>query len=131
METPVRTVLFICEHGSAKSVVAAAHFNRLAAEHGLDLRAISRGTAPDDALHPAAVAGLASDGLAPAGDPVLLSDHDLADATRIVAFSLLPVTFRTPENVEIWEVPAVSEDYRRSRSAILAKLHQLLADIRE
>lgn len=28
---PVGTVLFVCEHGSAESVVAAAHFNRLAA----------------------------------------------------------------------------------------------------
>ena len=26
------TIVFVCEHGSAKSVVAAAHFNRLAAE---------------------------------------------------------------------------------------------------
>jgi len=28
---PAATVLFVCEHGSAKSVVAAAHFNQLAA----------------------------------------------------------------------------------------------------
>jgi hypothetical protein len=26
----VQTILFVCEHGSAKSVIAAAHFNRLA-----------------------------------------------------------------------------------------------------
>ena len=30
-QTESKTVLFVCEHGAAKSVVAAAHFNRLAA----------------------------------------------------------------------------------------------------
>ena len=38
---PAGTVLFICEHGSAKSVVAAAHFNQIAADRGLPYRAIS------------------------------------------------------------------------------------------
>src|SRR5688572_249911 len=52
---PVGTVLFVCEHGSAKSVVAAAHFNRIAADRGLPFRAISRGTAPDPEMAPAAV----------------------------------------------------------------------------
>src|SRR5215467_9813815 len=57
------TVVFVCEHGSAKSVIAAAHFNRLAAEKGLPYRAIARGTKPDDVVAPAVKAGLASDGL--------------------------------------------------------------------
>ncbi|MGH9334858.1 MAG: hypothetical protein ACRD21_14045, partial [Vicinamibacteria bacterium] len=42
-----RTVVFVCEHGAAKSVIAAAHFNRLAKERELPFRAISRGTVPD------------------------------------------------------------------------------------
>ena len=29
-----RVVVFVCEHGAAKSVVAAAYFDRLAAELG-------------------------------------------------------------------------------------------------
>lgn len=49
---PVGTVLFVCEHGSAKSVVAAAHFNRLAEQRGLPFHAISRGTAPDEEMAP-------------------------------------------------------------------------------
>ena len=35
-----QTIVFVCEHGSAKSVVAAAHFDRLAGERGLGLRAV-------------------------------------------------------------------------------------------
>ena len=47
------TVVFVCEHGSAKSVIAAAHFNHLAAEKGLPYRAIARGCAPQK-VRPAA-----------------------------------------------------------------------------
>src|SRR5689334_20099632 len=57
------TVVFVCEHGAAKSVIAAAHFNRLATERGLPFRAISRGTKPDDAVAAGVRAGLASDGI--------------------------------------------------------------------
>ena len=51
-EGPV--VLFVCEHGSTKSTVAAAHFNKLAGERGLKLRAVSRGTNPDEEVAPKA-----------------------------------------------------------------------------
>jgi hypothetical protein len=52
-----QTLVFVCEHGSAKGIVAAAHFNRLAAERGLMLRAIARGTDPDDEIAPNAARG--------------------------------------------------------------------------
>src|SRR5688572_27774922 len=32
---PKRTVLFLCTHGGAKSVIAASYFNRLAEQQGL------------------------------------------------------------------------------------------------
>ena len=41
------SIVFVCEHGAAKSVIAAAYFNKIAAEHGLRerrSRATSRGT---------------------------------------------------------------------------------------
>ncbi len=41
-----RMVVFVCEHGSAKSVIAAAFFDKLARERGLTLRAVARGTQP-------------------------------------------------------------------------------------
>ena len=81
-ETPP-TVLFVCEHGSAKSVVAAAHFNRLAAAEGVAARAISRGTDPDAELAPAARSGLERDGL-PTSEivPRALEQGDLDSAER-------------------------------------------------
>jgi len=52
-------VVFVCEHGSVKSLMAAQWFNRLAHERGLRLRAVSRGLTPD-----AAVPGPVADHLA-------------------------------------------------------------------
>ena len=39
---PPRTVVFVCEHGSAKSLVAASLFDRMAKERGVAVRAVSR-----------------------------------------------------------------------------------------
>jgi hypothetical protein len=36
------TVVFVCEHGSSRSLVAASLFNRVAEERGLSVRALSR-----------------------------------------------------------------------------------------
>src|SRR5262249_33615945 len=58
-----QTIVFVCEHGSAKSVIAAAHFNRLASEKGLPYRAIARGINPDDKIPATVSNGLAADGL--------------------------------------------------------------------
>jgi arsenate reductase (thioredoxin) len=122
-------VLFICEHGSAKSVVAVAHFNRLALQRGLDLHAISRGTSPDAAMHPAAVSGLAADGLAFTGDPILLSEVDLSDATKVVTFSELPPSYCLPTATPVWTVPPISEDYSAARDAIVSRIESLLDDL--
>jgi hypothetical protein len=120
------TVLFICEHGSAKSVVAAAHFNRLAAERGLGVRAVSRGTAPDPENHPAAVAGLGAEGLAPQATPVALAARDLAAAARVIAFSPLPDRYGAVAPIEVWTVPPVSEDYATARDAIVGHVERLI-----
>ena len=51
-------VVFVCEHGAAKSIMAAAHFNQLAEKRRLPHRAVARGTHPDPAFSSKAVAGL-------------------------------------------------------------------------
>src|SRR5512132_2737704 len=72
------TVVFICEHGAAKSIIAAAEVNRLAEQKGRPHWAISRGTNPDPEFASAVIAGLRKDGLsAPAGKPRLISAGEL------------------------------------------------------
>lgn len=42
-----RTILFVCLHGSAKSLTAAEHLNRLAALYDVDVRGESAGIERD------------------------------------------------------------------------------------
>ena len=121
-------VLFVCEHGSAKSVIAAAHFERMARDRGLNARATSRGTDPDAEYPPHVLAGLADDGLAPLDDhPVRLSAKDLDEAVHIVAFCS---TESLPARAEKWhDVAPVSDGYVRAREEIVDRLERLLNSI--
>jgi len=47
-----RTVVFVCLHGAAKSVIAAAYLRRLAGEMGLDAGATSAGIDPEPEVPP-------------------------------------------------------------------------------
>ena len=68
--SPSPTIIFVCEHGAAKSLIAAAYFNKLAAERGMKERATFRGVSPQDALSTMALEGLRADGVpVPEGNP--------------------------------------------------------------
>lgn len=122
------TVLFVCLHGAAKSLVAACHLRRLAAERGLGLRVAYAGTEPDPELAPAAVAGLRADGIDVSGErPRRVTPEELRRARRVVVFGCDLGALAPGVPVERWEdVPPVSEDYRAARDAILARLPSLL-----
>src|SRR6187455_2121576 len=84
------SIVFVCEHGAAKSVIATAYFNKLAGERGLPFRATFRGTSPQDALSVRAVEGLTADGVAiPSGKPTAIGDADVAGATHIFAIGCM------------------------------------------
>lgn len=126
-----QTIVFVCEHGSAKSVVAAAHFNRLAAERGLMLRAVARGTDPDDEIAPNAASGLRADELvAGEGSPAKLTKADAAGAARVVTFCELPEAYVTAALVERWDgVPPVSENYEKARDEMVGRVRRLLDEL--
>ncbi len=118
-------VVFVCEHGAAKSVIAAAWFERLAAEAGLDGRALARGTDLDPRLAESAVSGLLDEGIdVRRWQPREVRDEDLASAWRVVSFGPELGTLVS----EHWdEVPPVADGYEPARDAILARLRPLLA----
>lgn len=124
-------VVFVCEHGSAKSVIAAAHFNKLASDRKLNVRAISRGTNPDQEIAPKAAEGLQADGLAVAREkPKRLTRADASRGLRLVAFCELPQAFSKNGRVEQWrDLPAVSEDYSKARDAIVKRVRHLLDEL--
>src|SRR5215467_5737601 len=81
-------IVFVCEHGSAKSMIAAVEFRRMAKQNGLDVSVLSRGTNPDAELPERIRDGLTSDGHdVSALKPARISEADLKNATRIVSFA--------------------------------------------
>jgi protein-tyrosine-phosphatase len=117
-------VVFVCEHGAAKSVIATAYFNKLAAERGLPYRATFRGTSPQEALSVRAVAGLKADGVAiPQGAPTAIGDADISSATHIFAIGCtLPAAAVSSGQARDWSVVPDYEGDEAPRDAIVPHL---------
>ena len=119
------SVLFVCLHGSAKSLIAMQYFNRFSAEHGLSARALSAGTEPDDVVPPEVIAGLRADGIDVGSyQPQRLTAGLVTSAGRLVSFGPSLDEFLSPgRSVEQWHnMPAVSDDYAPARDAIVARV---------
>ncbi len=130
MPRPVK-VLFVCLHGSAKSVIAAEHFRRLARATGHEVDTLSAGIEPDTEIPPHVVRGLAEDGLDVKGrTPRLLTEADIANADVVVSLGCGVQTGSTSEALTSWDdIPAVSDGYAAARDAITERLRTLLADV--
>jgi len=121
--SPVTDVVFVCEHGAAKSVIASEYFNKLATERELAVRAIARGADPQADLSVSAVKGLKADGLPPTLEaPRPLTAPEVRSSGRIVAFDCEQPTMKALKSMDTcWDdVPTVSDDYARARDAIRA-----------
>lgn len=126
------TILFLCPHHAAKSVIAAVYFDRMAAEQGLDFRAASAGTEPDTHVSPAVAAFLLAQGVdVSTHQPRHVTADDLSHATRVISMGCrvddLPL-----KNVqlELWDdVPPVSQNLPAAVDAIQKHLDQLFAEL--
>ena len=128
------TIVFVCEHGSAKSIIAAVEFERMAKEKGLDLNIIARGTNPDAEIPKVVRDGLKSDGYDPGSlKPTKVSEKDLKGAARIVSFGpdLKPWLADGAAVLDWSATPSVSEDYRTAREYIRRQLEMLLKDFKK
>lgn len=126
-----RTVVFVCQHGAAKSVLAAALLERLAVEQGIALRALARGTEPEPQVAPAVVAGLLAKRIdVTAWQPRPLTPGDLAQAWRVVSFGP-DLSHLVPNGtlVQVWsDVPAVADGFQAAQAAIAGRLPRLIKD---
>jgi protein-tyrosine-phosphatase len=126
-------VVFVCEHGSVKSLIAQEWFNRRARERGLAVRAVSRGVTPDGAVPPAIVDALRGDGFDVAGfEPRALGPADTAGATRVIAIGVdlaeVPAAAGAP--LERWDgVPPATQDYAGARDALKARVEALIDEL--
>lgn len=141
VQKPVRpgarsqTVVFVCEHGNVKSLIASQWFNRLAEERGLTIRAVSRGLSPEPSVPPPIIERLRADGFDLSRfQPRAIARADLTDAARLVMIGADRPAWVSDESVwlEKWDgIPAASERYEASRDALrgrIAKLIETLAD---
>ena len=122
------TVVFVCLHGSVKSQMAAAHFNRIARERGLPFTAISRGIEVDTSIPTRIRDGLNLDGLAPTDDiPIGLTADEAGRATKVVAFDTVPEERRGTSEVTYWsDVPPATKDYAAARDVIVRHIDTLV-----
>jgi arsenate reductase len=126
------TVVFVCEHGAARSTIAAAYFNKLAQQQGLNYRAVFRGTNPDSALNAAAKKGLITDGFEVQGwKPAPAGKRDLENAYRVITLDcILPETQHPSKPVTQWKgIPSISADYNSGRDSIVKKVQALVAEL--
>ncbi len=116
------TVLFMCPHGGAKSLIAASYFNRMAAEKNLPFTAVAVAAEhPYDSV-PARIADfLEKDGFRVRSfKPRPVSRADLRNASKVisVACDLTKVDTRGTA-VETWDdVPLVDDGLPQSAAAI-------------
>lgn len=127
------TIVFVCEHGAAKSVIAAGYFNKLAAERGLPHRATFRGVNPQAELSERTVEALRADGVViPTGKPTPIGDRDIDGATHIFAIGCaLPDKARQSGKAADWSDVPDDRGYAPMRDAIVAHVKQLLDDLQK
>jgi 3-keto-disaccharide hydrolase/low molecular weight phosphotyrosine protein phosphatase len=125
----MRTVVFVCLHGSAKSLMASEYFRRLAAQRGVTVDVTSAGTDPSYEVPPSVVTGLLEDGIDVRGyRPRPVTQGELAKAWRVIAFGCDLGELGLPGlRVDKWDdVPPASECFAVARDVIIARLVPLL-----
>jgi protein-tyrosine-phosphatase len=125
------TVVFVCEHGAAKSVIATTYFNKLAAERGLRARATYRGVNPQTDLSVNALKGLRDDGLSvPDRKPSAITQADVEAATVIFAIGCtLPKNATASGKAGSWDDVPDDKGYAATRDAIKKHVEQLIDDL--
>ena len=128
-----QTIVFVCLHGSVKSQMAAAHFNKIASERGLPYTAVSRGVDVDTSIPTRIRDGLSLDGLVPLDDvPKPLTPNEAAGAIKVIAFDAVPDDKRGMAEVSYWsDVPPATRNYADARDAIVQHIDNLMPALAE
>jgi len=127
-------VVFVCEHGAAKSVIAAKELEKLARERGISIQAVSRGATPDPEIPLYVRTGLKADGIEIGTmKPVQVKPEDLRDAARVISFGPdLSAVGGQKLRVDDWgATPDVSGNFPAARDYIVKRLQTLLDQIAE
>ena len=127
-------ILFLCPHGAAKSVIAAAYCRQLADQWSVPLHVTSAGTEPDAEVAPAVVALLRAEGIDVADQrPRRVTPEELAAASYIISLGCdLDDLARPGMVIEHWDdVPPPSQNLLATRDRIRAHVEQLVVAIKQ
>ncbi len=129
-----QTIVFVCPYGSAKSVVAARFFNRMATQQGLPYRAVARGITPESTIPPYVREPIRADGFEIGVDetPVLLDSAEIRGASAVVCIMCqLPQAQSSLalESIEWTDVPDVDAGYSAARDKIVEHLSELVSEL--
>jgi arsenate reductase len=125
-------VVFVCEHGSVKSLIAMDYFNRRAQERGLAYRAVARGTAPETTVPSSVREGLRGDGFVVSGFvPRLFTASDVHEASLVVSFDqdVAKIVGGRARHLRWDNLPGVLADYGRGRDEIVRHVDELIEDL--
>lgn len=126
------TILFMCPHGAAKSVLASAYFRQAAKERGLDVRVESAGTEPDPDIAPIVANHLKKNGYdVPATKPRRATASDMAAADVVVSIGCSLENLPPPRGTLLrWDdVPAPSEDFAKADQRIRERVMELVDEL--
>ena len=126
--TDSKEILFICPHGAARSPIAAAYFNEIAAEKNLNYHAVFRGTEPDETLSARTIEGLTTEGIDVKGwKPKLVSAGDISKAYKIITFDCKVPSENSSALNEQWNgTPSPSKEYESYTKLVKGKVKQLI-----
>jgi protein-tyrosine-phosphatase len=128
-------VVFVCAHGNVKSLIAAEWFNRLAADRGMAVRAISRGLSPEGPVPARIAERLRADGFdVSAFSSQTLAREDVRGARCLVMIGSAPPAWVPAEKVVVdaWDgIPPASESYGASRDALKDRIEALLRTLQD
>ena len=125
------TVIFVCEHGGARSTIASLYFNRMAHENDLPYRSVFRGLTPEATITNETRKGLIADGFQTTKlTPVALAMKDVDKNTLLISLDCaVPSSYGT---FQAWTgIPPISTDYRAAREEIVRQLNQLIIELKK
>jgi arsenate reductase (thioredoxin) len=126
------SVLFVCVHNAGRSQMAAAYLHHLS-DGSIEVR--SAGSAPGDAVNPAAVEAMAEEGIdISANQPKVLTDEAVQDSDVVITMGCGDACpFYPGKRYEDWKLddPAGQgiEGVRPIRDEIKTRIQQLITEL--
>ena len=130
--TSVKSILFLCPHAAAKSVLAMTYFADLATKAGLTVTVSNAGTEPDPTINPAVEAYLKNEGFDLTGFiPKQLTETDLNSADMVVSMGCIDASQVSAGTrfLDWSDVPMLSDGFQVSRDKIYAHVVDLVEEL--